>query len=241
MTQKFSHSLPLVSCVLPTFNRKRFLPQTIKYFLYQTYENKELIIVDDGTLVSEDCIPKDDRIHYIRLQKRTSTGSKLNIAIDKSHGPIIQRWDDDDYYHPQFLATTVAALQGGKSKQSIVGFDRFLVLIAQTGELKFSGTGWCANGTLCFFRELWRKIPFQDLYRAADWYFLRDHNAQHIKVNNAELYILVRHEEGHVWTRLNNTDVTEHFRSQPPYRKRLEELLSGEDLAFYRNLMRISS
>jgi glycosyltransferase involved in cell wall biosynthesis len=38
----------LVSCIMPTFNRRAFVPQAIRYFLRQDFEHKELIIVDDG-------------------------------------------------------------------------------------------------------------------------------------------------------------------------------------------------
>jgi glycosyltransferase involved in cell wall biosynthesis len=235
-TSDCHHSLPLVSCILPTFNRKRFLPQAIKYFLNQTYNNKELVIVDDGSLPIDECIPKDSSITYVKLPGRTTVGQKLNIGIEHSHGEIIQKMDDDDYYHPRFLSTTVTALRGKSPKTNIIGFDCFLVLIAQTGEVKFSGHGWCAGGTLCFFRELWEKIRFQDVSGPEDWCFLRDSQAEQIKVHDAELYMLVRHGDGHIWTRMDNADVTESFCRQPSYRKRLEALVSIDDLEFYRTL-----
>lgn len=39
---------PFVSCIMPTYDRRRFVPQAIKYFLRQDYSNKELAILDDG-------------------------------------------------------------------------------------------------------------------------------------------------------------------------------------------------
>jgi glycosyltransferase involved in cell wall biosynthesis len=38
---------PIASCIIPTANRRRFVPQAIRYFLTQDYPNKELIVVDD--------------------------------------------------------------------------------------------------------------------------------------------------------------------------------------------------
>ena len=144
--------------------------------------------------------------------------------------------DDDDYYHPDFLGTTVEALLEHDPMHSIVGFDCFLVLIVSTGELKFSGHGWCAGGTLCFFRQLWKQIPFRDIPKAVDWWFLKDHAPRRIKVRDPELYILLRHNFGHLWTTMRKQDVTEYFRRQPNYSKSLRELISSEDLAFYENL-----
>lgn len=221
---------------MPTFNRRKFLPQAVKNFVNQTYENKELIIVDDGPTPVIDCIPKDSRLTYVSLSHRESLGHKLNLGIERSHGKIIQKMDDDDFYHPRFLSTTVAALHGNNPETSVAGFHCFLVLIAQTGEVRFSGEGWCAGGTLCFFRELWEKTPFRDISGAEDWHFLRDSRAQQIKVNDAELYILVRHGGGHAWNSMGHADVTDTFRQRPPYHKPLEALVCSEDLEFYRSL-----
>jgi len=58
-------ALSLVSCIMPTYNRRAFVPQAIYYFLRQDYPNKELIIVDDGTDEVGDLIPGDERIRYI--------------------------------------------------------------------------------------------------------------------------------------------------------------------------------
>ena len=43
------NSQPLVSCIIPTYNRQAFVPQAIAYCLRQDYPKKEPIVVDDGT------------------------------------------------------------------------------------------------------------------------------------------------------------------------------------------------
>jgi glycosyltransferase involved in cell wall biosynthesis len=62
MTISETETTPVVSCIMPTFNRRRFISQAINYFLRQDYTSKELIVVDDGTEVVKDLIPLDDRI-----------------------------------------------------------------------------------------------------------------------------------------------------------------------------------
>lgn len=228
--------LPLVSCILATGNRMPFLKQALKYFLNQTYENKELIVVDDGLESSAALIPADERIKYVRLDNYVHLGSKLNIGIEKSSGAIIQKLDDDDYYHPRFLETTVNALVGHDPLKTVVAFDCFLILIAATGELKFSGRGWSAGQTLCFYRQLWEQTPFRDTPRAEDWFFLEDNNPQQIKIEDPELFIAVRHQAGHLWTNLGTLDVTEYFTQHPNFSKSLAECVSAEDLAFYEAL-----
>jgi glycosyltransferase involved in cell wall biosynthesis len=229
-------SEPLVSCILTTANRQRFLKQAVKYALDQTYNKKEIIVVDDGYQSAEAMIPADERIQYVRLTQRVTLGKKLNIGIEHAGGDIIQKLDDDDYYHPSFLQRTVAALLRDDPENSIAGFDCFLVLIAGTGDVKFSGHGWFAGGTLCFHRKLWEAAPFRDVPSAVDWYFLQDHKARQIKLQDPELYILVRHDEGHLWTNLGSTDVTAYFAQLPAHSKRLRDCLPAVDLSFYETL-----
>jgi glycosyltransferase involved in cell wall biosynthesis len=229
-------ALPLVSCILATHDRQPFLRQAIKYFLRQTYANKELIIVDDSQEPGAVFVPCDARIRYMKIDPPAPLGSKLNRGIAQASGQIIQKLDDDDYYHPDFLDTTVRTLLGRDPEHSIVGLDCFLVLIAATGELKFSGHGWCAGGTFCFFKRLWKLGAFRDVARAVDWWFLEDHAPERIKIHHPELYMLVRHHAGHLWTTLKGLDVTAHFSRRPGYRTSLAGYLPAEDQEFYRKL-----
>ena len=48
---------PLVSCIMPTYNRRHFAGKAIEYFLRQDYPNKQLVIVDDGTSPSRTSCP----------------------------------------------------------------------------------------------------------------------------------------------------------------------------------------
>jgi len=94
---------PLVSCIMPTYNRRAFVPQAIAYFLRQDYANKELIIVDDGIDAVGDLVPADQHIRYIRLSQKTTLGVKRNIACEQARGTIIAHWDDDDWHAPHRL------------------------------------------------------------------------------------------------------------------------------------------
>jgi Glycosyl transferase family 2 len=229
-------TLPRVSCILGTRNRPPFLRQAVKYFLGQTYPNKELIIVDDSLPSAALLVSDDSTITHIKLNGYMRLGQKLNLGIRAASGRIIQKLDDDDYYHPDFLQTTVTTLLERGPDRVIVGLDCFLVLIAATGALKDSGHGWCAGGTLCFSREVWEQGPFRDTARAVDWWFLQDHPSACVNVCTPELYMLVRHHTGHLWTTLHGLDVTEYFARRPAARITLADCLSIEDQEFYRGL-----
>lgn len=92
-----AHALPLASCIMPTCNRRHFVPQAIRYFQRQQYEPKELIVVDDGDEPVEDLVPNDARIRLIRLAERTRIGTKRNLACKEARGTYILHWDDDDW------------------------------------------------------------------------------------------------------------------------------------------------
>ena len=71
----------LVSCIMPTSNRRHLVAQAIAYFLRQDYPRKELIVVDDGDDCIADLVPSDARLRYIRLERRTPLGAKRNLGL----------------------------------------------------------------------------------------------------------------------------------------------------------------
>ena len=79
-------SSQLVSCVMPTFDRRRFVPGAIDCYRAQTYQHRELVILDDGTDPIADLVPDDPTIRYIRLTGRLSTGAKRNSACRAARG-----------------------------------------------------------------------------------------------------------------------------------------------------------
>src|SRR3712207_2410530 len=91
----------LVSCIMPTADRRRFTERAIRYFDRQDYRNRELVIVDDGQSPIGDLVGGHPRVHYIRLDQRMRVGTKRNLACLQARGEVIAHWDDDDWYGPQ--------------------------------------------------------------------------------------------------------------------------------------------
>jgi glycosyltransferase involved in cell wall biosynthesis len=211
------------------------LSQALKYFLSQTYSPKELIVVDDPDEPPFDWTRLAPEIRYLQTGSRLTLGSKLNVGIEGARGAIIQKLDDDDYYHPEFLSTTVGTLCARNQPDSIVAFTSHLTLIADTGELKCrTPTDVFVGATFCFFRELWQKSPFRDVSLHEDILFLKDHEPARIGITNPELYCLVRHAGGHTWrVTPAGEDVTECLRKLPAYSKSLKEYIPEEDHWFY--------
>src|SRR5262249_27225606 len=86
--------MPLISCIMPTANRRVFARQAVRYFQRQDYANRELIILDDGNQKIADLIPPDGRIRYFEMDRRQTMGAKHNLACDLARGDVIVHWDD---------------------------------------------------------------------------------------------------------------------------------------------------
>ncbi len=235
-----------MSCVMATTQPRRlFLRQAVRYFQRQTYSPKELIVIDDPVEPASDIIAGLPGIRYLQTDARLTLGSKLNLGIQEAHGSIIQKLDDDDYYHPEFLRATVTALRTKSRRNSIAACTSHLILIAATRELKIRRKAMWSGGTFCFFKELWQKRPYRDISLAEDLHFLKDHKSALIGIDNPELYCYVRHAKGHLWRHFLKTeqmelgrvvaggDVTEYLRRLPAYSKTLSEYMPEEDLWFW--------
>jgi glycosyltransferase involved in cell wall biosynthesis len=156
---------PLVSCIMPTRDRRRFVEQSIWYFLRQDYPRKELVVVDDGDDRVEDLIPSDDRIRYVALPARQTIGAKRNIACELARGELVAHWDDDDWMSPERLSSQVAALD--ESGADVCGADEVLHYRVETGDAWIRGAPnghpWLSGGTLVYRRSTWNEARFPDV------------------------------------------------------------------------------
>ena len=237
---------PLVSCVIATTESRRpFLSQALKYFQRQTYSPRELIVVDDPGEPANDMIAAFPHVRYLQTSARLTLGSKLNLGIQAAQGMVVQKIDDDDYYHPEFLRNTVGALLAGKQPDAIATCASHLILFAVTGELKVRHKAVWSGGTFCFFKELWQRGPYRDVSLAEDLHFLKDHEYAVVAIDNPELYCYVRHAGGHLWSRFaasenmelgrvkKGGDVTNYLRRLPAYSKSWKKYLPQEDRWFW--------
>jgi CTP:molybdopterin cytidylyltransferase MocA len=115
LQQKSDHSsdietTPLVSVILGNYNYAPFVGQAIDSVLSQTYQNFELIVVDDGSSDnSRDIIDSyGDRLIAI-FQANAGQEATFNVGIERSKGEIICFLDADDYFHKDKLAEVVAS------------------------------------------------------------------------------------------------------------------------------------
>lgn len=112
----------LVSIVMPSYNTGRFIAESIRSVMAQTYTNWELIIVDDcsdddtKTVVDSLCHADEDQhllsqIRFIRNEKNHGAAYCRNIAIREARGKYIAFLDSDDLWEPQKLSHQVRFME----------------------------------------------------------------------------------------------------------------------------------
>jgi len=105
---------PLISIVIPAYNSEKYIGETIDSVLNQTYENFELLIVDDE---SNDKTPeiikqyKDSRIKYYRIPHSGRPSVPRNFGIQKADGELIAFLDSDDLWTKNKLENQIIHLE----------------------------------------------------------------------------------------------------------------------------------
>ncbi len=100
----------LISVVIPTYNRPKYLKKAIETVLAQTYKNVEIIIIDDASDTDTEKIIDlfdDERILFFRNKKRSGAPISRNNGIKKAKGEFIAFLDDDDEWEPEKLEKQV--------------------------------------------------------------------------------------------------------------------------------------
>ncbi len=100
------NAIPKISVVLPVYNGEKYLREAVESILNQSFEDFELILVDDGSTDSTPTIIKnfnDSRIRTIRLNTNGGIVTALNKGLSAARGKYIARMDADDVSLPERL------------------------------------------------------------------------------------------------------------------------------------------
>lgn len=105
----------LVSIILPAYNAQMYLPRSIASVQEQTYQNWELLIVDDGSqddsrAMVQSIAQKDHRVKLL-CNQHGGTARARNMALEVAKGAYIAFIDADDAYHPRYLEYLVTAAE----------------------------------------------------------------------------------------------------------------------------------
>ncbi|MGF1555893.1 glycosyltransferase [Paucihalobacter sp.] len=108
--------IPLVSVIVPTYNRPEYLELTLRSISEQTYKNIEIIVVDDGTEGNQNDLicKKYKNLLYKKIQNSGGPAKPRNIGIKLSKGKYLAFVDDDDLWIPTKIEEQVDILEKNK-------------------------------------------------------------------------------------------------------------------------------
>ena len=115
----------MVSIITPAFNSEKFIAETIQSVLAQTYQNWELLIVDDcSTDKTAEIISgfQDSRIKYFYNSTNKGSAVSRNIALQKASGRWIAFLDSDDLWHPEKLEKQIEFMKKNNYRFSYTNY-----------------------------------------------------------------------------------------------------------------------
>lgn len=121
---------PIVSVILPTYNRARLLPRSLGSVLAQTYSDLEVVVVDDGSDDDTEALVKgsgDARVRYVRLETRFGAARARNVGIGHAHSRYLAFQDSDDEWLPTKLERQMRAFES-QPDAALVYSDMYRVL-----------------------------------------------------------------------------------------------------------------
>jgi hypothetical protein len=225
-------SSPLVSCLMPTANRRKLVPQAIRHFLRQDYPNRELIILDDGNDNISDLIPNDERIRYTRLAQRISMGAKHNMACEIARGEVIVHWDDDDWNAERRISCQIKDLLQSP-QDTLCGLSRIWYYDPRSDRAweylyPNGGRPWVLGATFCYFKKFWERNRFPDMNEGADTIFVWNlQNANVVAHRDHTFYVGTMHAHN------TSPKHTETGGWRPLSSLEIRCLLDDEDWSFY--------
>ena len=113
-----------ISIIIPAYNCKKYISETIKSVLCQTYSDYECIIVDDGSTDGTDrviakIVDGDNRFKIVQ-QENLGECAARNTGISLASTPYLTVLDSDDIWHPNFLQYMLNVLQNKKADLVVI-------------------------------------------------------------------------------------------------------------------------
>lgn len=136
---------PLVSILIPAYNAEKWLPDTLRSALAQTWERKEIVVVDDGSKDRTLSVARSFESDTVKVFTQMNQGAAAtrNHAFKESRGEYVQWLDADDLLDPDKIARQVQTLGDSPNPRTLLSgeWGRFLY---RPNHAKFIPSGlWC--------------------------------------------------------------------------------------------------
>lgn len=122
MTDRFN---PLVSVIMPAYGAEAYIEEAIASVQAQTYENWELLVLEDCSpdrcaQIVEDMAREDSRIRLLRNEKNMGVARTRNRGLDLCRGDYVAFLDSDDLWRPQKLQKQLALAKKGTGRHHLL-------------------------------------------------------------------------------------------------------------------------
>jgi glycosyltransferase involved in cell wall biosynthesis len=124
------YSSPLVSVITPFYNDIGYFPETLESYFSQTYQNIEMVLIDDSSDLPPDAfIPVKPRypVRIVRSKKRTGPAGARNLGIRQAKGELIAFLDSDDIWKPEFIKRCVEVFLKNNDADWVYADGRYLI------------------------------------------------------------------------------------------------------------------
>jgi len=198
----YDAGVTVVTCT----HRTKYLERIFENYWRQNYPRKELIIVINHDDIDIDEFRRgaasDATIQVYKLGGNTSLGECYNFAVDKSQYSFIAKFDDDDYYAPQFLADTMLAFQ--ETQADIIGKTCRYVYFESNAALALCGNGlesqtvpYVVGATMVFRKYIFDRVKFRSITSGEDSEFQSDCLAHGFRIYSIDRYnyVTIRHPD----------------------------------------------
>ena len=172
----------LVSVIIPSYNTGRFIEETVNSVLNQTYQNFEILIVDDCSTDNTDGVISkfsDERIRYIKNEKNSGAALSRNRALREAKGKWIAFLDSDDLWEKDKLEKQISFMLKNGYKFSYTSYEEIdeaskLSGVSVSGPKKITKAGmfnYCWPGclTVIYDAEAVGLIQIEDLKKNNDY------------------------------------------------------------------------
>jgi len=135
---------PMVSILIPAYNAEKWIGETIRSAIGQTWKRKEIIIVDDGSRDRTLAVARQYESESVRVVASKNRGSAAtrNLALEHSRGDYIQYLDADDLLMPDKIERQLSALRGSNNRR--------ILLSSPWAHFYYRTQGACfVNNSLC--------------------------------------------------------------------------------------------
>lgn len=137
---------PLVSVIVAAYNVADYLPRAFASLKQQTYENLEILVVDDGSTdgrtpaLCDAFAAKDSRVQVIH-KKNGGLSDARNAGLERAKGAYIAFLDGDDWYEPAMIEAMVAGCLQGNAQIAVVRYEQVRDGVAETASETAPETG----------------------------------------------------------------------------------------------------